>query len=746
MLHEQDNTPINIGRNDPCPCGSGKKFKKCCIVNNSSSQHPILGMMERSKNTKVERLKSDIALHSKEDLSNSDFWNYIGMELGNLGEHEISLEAFKEALRYSDDNQHNLNIAVALKFLNKHQEALSYVEKGKDCDRYSVIKANILYDLEQYEEASALYKKAIHIEPDFDLPYEKLISLLNYKKDPDLEFWLDKAIAKPEVRRSPTIANAYCEFLYHEGRVEELEEIDWLDTVYVLERSDVINSDDAEMYLRLSKNWKQIAKCMTYNSSENLQDLLEVLENSNDCKSCSQIYVAMRIFAINGKHDLIDNSFELLCSDCKTTRVHDRKHAHADSYNTMGNYEASIKSYNELKEINALNAMGMYNLWWALDELGNGDEAIKIAEELTADEDKPNTFPLNFMHYNLGVICSKYGYIGKAEYNFRKQLSVTSRHPETIENLCFSLLLLKKYEESKECFDKYLSIIQEQANSLKIEMRDKSSFEDLINFKVIPKGENFSDLYEYAKSNSESVSYINDLVKRNQSNEIWIGCQSTIKPPKQDFEEILLGGFSESERAELVAQTKITKSGDYSAIINDLDNLDLSKMPDPAKVAFLGGVKAISDKNQFDYSPVIVSLAKAVEITLKGLVFEEFRSAIIASLDFEDVISKAKEFRKNQAARFIKFIERGEFIELGSMVYMIKLAKGKTGLKMELMRRFKSFILMELNGSLILEDQALQVLEDIVPRRNQSAHSDTASIQDAENILADVKKALNYIF
>jgi hypothetical protein len=21
----------NIGRNDPCPCGSGKKYKKCCI-------------------------------------------------------------------------------------------------------------------------------------------------------------------------------------------------------------------------------------------------------------------------------------------------------------------------------------------------------------------------------------------------------------------------------------------------------------------------------------------------------------------------------------------------------------------------------------------------------------------------------------------------------------------------------------------------------------------------------------------
>ncbi|MFQ5796612.1 MAG: SEC-C metal-binding domain-containing protein, partial [Candidatus Bipolaricaulia bacterium] len=22
---------MEIGRNDPCPCGSGKKYKKCCL-------------------------------------------------------------------------------------------------------------------------------------------------------------------------------------------------------------------------------------------------------------------------------------------------------------------------------------------------------------------------------------------------------------------------------------------------------------------------------------------------------------------------------------------------------------------------------------------------------------------------------------------------------------------------------------------------------------------------------------------
>lgn len=41
------NTPA-IGRNDPCPCGSGKKFKHCCMgrENNTASGHGAAGMSE----------------------------------------------------------------------------------------------------------------------------------------------------------------------------------------------------------------------------------------------------------------------------------------------------------------------------------------------------------------------------------------------------------------------------------------------------------------------------------------------------------------------------------------------------------------------------------------------------------------------------------------------------------------------------------------------------------------------------
>ena len=30
VFYNPDGTEMRVGRNDPCPCGSGKKYKKCC--------------------------------------------------------------------------------------------------------------------------------------------------------------------------------------------------------------------------------------------------------------------------------------------------------------------------------------------------------------------------------------------------------------------------------------------------------------------------------------------------------------------------------------------------------------------------------------------------------------------------------------------------------------------------------------------------------------------------------------------
>ena len=34
-------TMAKIGRNDPCPCGSGKKLKRCCLMEPSAAEPPV---------------------------------------------------------------------------------------------------------------------------------------------------------------------------------------------------------------------------------------------------------------------------------------------------------------------------------------------------------------------------------------------------------------------------------------------------------------------------------------------------------------------------------------------------------------------------------------------------------------------------------------------------------------------------------------------------------------------------------
>ena len=45
----QENVCIKIGRNDPCPCGSGKKYKKCCLNKPKSAVELIESSQEKEK-------------------------------------------------------------------------------------------------------------------------------------------------------------------------------------------------------------------------------------------------------------------------------------------------------------------------------------------------------------------------------------------------------------------------------------------------------------------------------------------------------------------------------------------------------------------------------------------------------------------------------------------------------------------------------------------------------------------------
>jgi len=63
-----------IGRNDPCPCGSGKKYKQCC-----------------QKREQFERTKKDIKMRSIKSLSGG-----ITNMMSNIGDLNKKLTEKKE--------------------------------------------------------------------------------------------------------------------------------------------------------------------------------------------------------------------------------------------------------------------------------------------------------------------------------------------------------------------------------------------------------------------------------------------------------------------------------------------------------------------------------------------------------------------------------------------------------------------------------------------------------------------------
>ena len=99
------NVPENIGRNDPCPCGSGKKYKKCCY-----RTHQV--QKEAAKtNRSVENLIGPgtspwdfykiLAQTHASNLVNL-FWE-LGHELGPFRETYPSKEAFIRAISAGDE-------------------------------------------------------------------------------------------------------------------------------------------------------------------------------------------------------------------------------------------------------------------------------------------------------------------------------------------------------------------------------------------------------------------------------------------------------------------------------------------------------------------------------------------------------------------------------------------------------------------------------------------------------------------
>src|SRR5260370_7811530 len=72
------------GRNDPCTCGSGKKYKKCCLEKDQQAEHAAFAetaartaAYEAKSKIKLERFKTDVLAHG---LKGEEFRKWQSLE------------------------------------------------------------------------------------------------------------------------------------------------------------------------------------------------------------------------------------------------------------------------------------------------------------------------------------------------------------------------------------------------------------------------------------------------------------------------------------------------------------------------------------------------------------------------------------------------------------------------------------------------------------------------------------------
>lgn len=91
-----------IKRNDPCPCGSGKKYKKCCLLQQTSDQsfscvdNDGIHFLGQGSPPSPEQLKK--SKEYQKQIRNSPLWGEMVQKYGQK-EAEKLLKEFKAEAR-----------------------------------------------------------------------------------------------------------------------------------------------------------------------------------------------------------------------------------------------------------------------------------------------------------------------------------------------------------------------------------------------------------------------------------------------------------------------------------------------------------------------------------------------------------------------------------------------------------------------------------------------------------------------
>lgn len=170
------------GRNDPCPCGSGKKFKKCCqdhldspdTARPASAGGPtpaeinhLIALYKAGEVAESERL---VRLMLTDNPESGLAWKVLGVLLQAQGKEAIP--ALQKAGEYlPDDAEAHNNLASALGEAGRYAESevisRRALKLNPDLADAHFNLATALLRREQYEDAVSSCRRALELKPDY---------------------------------------------------------------------------------------------------------------------------------------------------------------------------------------------------------------------------------------------------------------------------------------------------------------------------------------------------------------------------------------------------------------------------------------------------------------------------------------------------------------------------------------------------------------------------------------------------
>ncbi|MBN2202386.1 SEC-C domain-containing protein, partial [bacterium] len=125
----------HTGRNAPCPCGSGKKFKHCCLTRHQNSAAHMVDMRDEvsSADDRINGLLFDYFQKINEPATLDEAWNEFAFTDSGFPEDSPHLAVFQSWLFYNwtppRKKRGPAPASLALDFLNRNAEHLSVFER-----------------------------------------------------------------------------------------------------------------------------------------------------------------------------------------------------------------------------------------------------------------------------------------------------------------------------------------------------------------------------------------------------------------------------------------------------------------------------------------------------------------------------------------------------------------------------------------------------------------------------------------